>query len=448
MKLYLKIGIILLIALIAWLLLQDKVETISNVNTVSLQTSPVVTPEKPKPIKNNTTKKPQAIKNSEISEEEKARLAKELKQLSYIQLYDMSQNLYDCFGYLERLDRQNYGLNKKVKQNKPVTFMEEYSQKIPQLSHHRQQNATEKQLNLYQQHIENCKSMVAKVKSLYDDEESISDNSYYALTKLKSLMIETQAKSNEEKILKSVLENKVDLRKALEDLVILKKGKPTVTEEEIRELTQVIDELKWKIYSVKQVPEENRKENLVEMEARIKEKRAYLASLYVYDKNAYEKRSAEFFSLIDLMKSQLHSKYPRVFKQVFESLNFNGAPVNLLPSQYVLRQRKQTGIQIPVISETILASIPIQNKSYFNSLLQPALDLYLCYLGDDCRLPKNSRLAKFCYMPSSYYNSDEGVYFEACDTDLDTFYFDNYLTENQVEDLSLIFDYMVGNYAQ
>jgi hypothetical protein len=445
MKLYFKIGIVLVLALLAWLLLQEKAETISRINTVSLQTNSVVTPEKP--IKNNAAQKPQAITKSEISEEEKAHLAKELKKLSYIQLYDMSEDLYECIGYLVQLDSKNNGLKEYGEENNSLDFIQEYSQKIPQLSHSRQQQATDKQLNYYREHIENCQSMVAKVKSLYNEEESKLDN-FYIQTKLRALMKETQVKSDEEKTLKSVLDNKVSLRKALEDLVILKKGKPTVTEEKIRDLTQEIDELKWEIYRVKQAPKEIREENLVEMEASIMQKREYLTSLFEFDKSAYEKKSGEFYWLIDRIKSQIHSKYPRVFKEVFEGLNFKESLVNSLPSHYILRQRKQSGIQIPIVSEQIFESILIQNKIYFNKLLQPALDLYLCYLGDDCRLPNNPRLAKFCFMPSSYFASDEGVYFESCDMDLETFYFEHYLTENQVEDLSLIFDYMVGNYAQ
>ncbi len=447
MKLYLKIGTVLVIALIAWLLLHDKAETTTQVNKVSLQIKPVVTPDKPKPSKQNKVKKPQPLTNSEISKEEKALLAKELKQLSYIQLYDMSEDLFDCIDYLIRLDSQREGGDDGTKQNVPIDFMQEYYQNIPRFSHLRQQQATETQLGFYREHIENCKSTVAKVKSLYNKEELKTDNIYYIDTKLKSLMQETQAKSDEEKILKSILEDKVDLRKALEELFELKEGKPMVTEEEIRDLIIEIDELKWKIIQVKQIPEENREKNLAEMEAKLKNQKDYLASLYEFDKSAYEIKSGEFFLLIDRIKSKINSKYPRVFKEVFEGLNFKSSQINLLPARYILNRRKQAGMQIPIISETIFESVPIENKRYFNQLLQPALDLYLCYLGDECRLPKNRRLAQFCFMPEMYINY-EGVYFEACDMDLETFYFDHYLTENQVEDLSLIFDYLVENYAK
>ncbi len=450
MKLYFKIGIVLVLALLAWLLLQDKAETISKVNTVSLQTSPVVTPDKPKPIKNNKTKNPQTITNSEISEEEKALLAKELKQLSYIQLYDKYLDLLNCFSYIEQVSMKTYELENNTSFKKEIDFLQEYKDNIRNNSNNRQQQATDKQIRLYLEHIDNCEQTVAQVESLFEDKVSTSDGVYYKSSKLRELMEKTKPQSEEGKILKSTIANVKRLTASLNELEKLKNGKPTVSQEEIWKIQGEIEKLRWEVAGRKQVPEEERDEqNLKVQEEEYKQKKIYLASLYEHDEQAFANKVIEFHSLIKETEKSLHTKYPRVFYEAFAGVNFSFKDDNKLPDYYARERYKDLGVKFTTLSEQIKNQISIKHDAYFNQLLQPALDLYLCYLGQNCQLSVNRHLANYCYIPQiAYSNSSTGLYFEACDVDLQEFYLEYYLTENQVDDLNLIFDYLVENYAK
>ena len=233
MKLYLKIGIILLIALIAWLLLQEKDNKISHINTVNLQPSHLDKQVQPKAIKKIKVKQTQTITNSEISEEEKARLAKELKQLSYIQMYDKYVSLYTCIGYIEQVSMKTYELENNISSNKEVDFLQEYKDKIRYNSNNRQHQATDKQIRLYLEHIDNCKQTIALVESLFEEKVSTRDGVYNRSSKLRELMKKTKPQSDEGKILKATIANVKRLTASLNELEKLKKGKPTVSQEEI-----------------------------------------------------------------------------------------------------------------------------------------------------------------------------------------------------------------------
>lgn len=450
MKLYLKIGIILLIALIVWLLLQEKDNKISHINTVNLQPSHLDKQVQPKAIKKIKVKQTQTITNSEISEEEKARLAKELKQLSYIQMYDKYVSLYTCIGYIEQVSMKTYELENNISSNKEVDFLQEYKDKIRYNSNNRQHQATDKQIRLYLEHIDNCKQTIAQVESLFEEKVSTRDGVYNRSSKLRELMKKTKPQSDEGKILKATIANVKRLTASLNELEKLKKGKPTVSQEEIWKIESELESLRREVAGRKQVSEEDRDEqNLKIHEEEYKQKKIYLASLYEHDEQAFAYKVAEFHSLIKETEKSLHTKYPRVFYEAFAGVNFSFKDDNKLPDYYARERYKNLGVEFSILSEQIKNQISIKDDAYFNQILQPALDLYLCYLGQDCQLPVNRHLANYCYIPQiAYSNSSTGLYFEACDVDLQEFYLEHYLTENQVEDLSLIFDYLVEIYAK
>jgi hypothetical protein len=178
------------------------------------------------------------------------------------------------------------------------------------------------------------------------------------------------------------------------------------------------------------------------------EKQNYLDSHITKDKKELNNQKNLLINSMAKLQSQLNTPYSSVFIESFNALNFNYNEENKLPHFNELRELYKTGVQAPVISQQIFEELAIKDKAFFNQLLQPSLEMYQCYLGADCTFPNNRRLNYLCYLPRNYFqNNPTGLFIESCDINLEEFYTQNYLTENQIEDMNKILDYLVNNYA-
>lgn len=442
MKLRFKIGILFIIVLAAWLLFNITPKDKSTINKASMQSVSSVIQNQPSSNKKTIAAKTSNNDELEVVQINKPLFVADIKQLSYLELYERSLDLKNCYGYIQTMDQNEYELKDRPSVNKEIDFIEEYKQKIPRISNNRQQDATDKQISAYQKHIESCKSTIAQIEDLYDEEEEKIKSSYYPTTKIRLLLKETKVESKEEKQLKSTLEQVESLDEIFGELNVLSKGETQLGEKELRDLTNDIDRLNWEVLRIKQNSAGLQdSQELQEIEAEFEQKKTYLASLYTYDTQTQIAKGKELLSVIEKLNQKLNSKYHRVFTEAFKGLNFHGGDINKLPKIHTKQQFEKIGANFPIISEQILEHVSISNKVYFNQLLQPALDLYQCYLGQDCTFPINRKLAKLCFMPP-------WIYYEACEMNLEEFYLENYFTENQVEDLNIVFSYLVQTYAK
>ena len=101
-------------------------------------------------------------------------------------------------------------------------------------------------------------------------------------------------------------------------------------------------------------------------------------------------------------------------------------------------------IDIPSLREIIYQNVYqenlIKDEDYFNSLYEPALALLACYKGFDCD-QQSMLILPYCL---GRLNKDADT--NACNTDLQSYYYDYYLTKNQQMDLTILFNYLVENY--
>lgn len=450
MKKHSKIAVLFILTLIVWLLFKFVLEDGKDINRVSMQsTLPVIQKAYTQKNKIITTNKILTEPHEEIEIKENVEI-EDLRQMAYLDLYEQSLDLDECLGYIQRIDQSILGVTEKDPEyEKEIDFVEEYKQEIARYSNNRQQQATDKQLSAYDEYIKNCRSIITKIEFLYNEDEAKTNNSYYVRAKIYRLMKETKAKTDEEKELKYTIDKVSELNDTFKELEVLNKGISHLSEEEIRDLEHEIERMKWEVFRLKQSPEGILEpQKLQEMESEFERKKTHYFSLFEYDKQAQEKKGKELLSIIEELNKKLHSKYHRVFIEAFDGLNFKSSEINTLPNRHKLQRFKKIGVIIPIISEQIFEILPIKNKAYYNQLLQPSLDLYLCYLGRDCSLPINRRLANLCYIPPTEYLNFGVIYYEACEMDLEEFYMGHYLTQNQVEDLKVILDYLEQTYAK
>jgi hypothetical protein len=94
------------------------------------------------------------------------------------------------------------------------------------------------------------------------------------------------------------------------------------------------------------------------------------------------------------------------------------------------------------LPDSIFQNIGFKNKPYFSQIFTPSKNLFLCHLGLDCSA--SSRIVRnYCLGLNNY-----PIYFEACGQDLEGFYFNYLISDNQISDVNRIIDYMVNEYAQ
>jgi len=435
-----------ILVVIAWLFWQNKQDEIKPIQSVNQS---VVN------LSDNTQKKdtikPKIIETEPepiIDEIDNQSSINQLKGLSYMQLYEKYLDAQDCFGFYLLTDRSEYGLvpdDKTVK----IDYIQEYKDAISGHSNHRQQQATEKQIQYYQDYANHCSDLKSEIEHSTDATENEKESFSFTADQIKLTMAETSPITGEEKQLKLTIKQAQkynDLRWKIEEL---QSGKSDLSEQESDKFKRDILDLEFQLNSsdfygdqAKLTPE------YLSLKKQFDEKKAYLKSHITIDQKELNHQKNLLINSMVILDSQLNTPYSSVFVEAFNALNFNYNEENKLPHYYLLKKLYKSGEQTRVISQQIFDELAFKDKAYFNQLLQPSLEMYQCYLGANCTFPNNRRLNYLCYLPRNYFqNKRTGLFYESCDMNLEEFYLQNYLTENQVEDMNLIFNYLVSNYA-
>ena len=154
---------------------------------------------------------------------------------------------------------------------------------------------------------------------------------------------------------------------------------------------------------------------------------------------------AAFVEYTETVKSYLNTQYPEAFEAAYRVLHYASDTRVLI---HDLSKMDTYEWDKAFISEYISPAQQLQQTSKFNHnkvfylSLSAAINLYMCYLGDDCGIDtKYTR--RYC-LGAQF---DTVMYPEACDMDLVSFYTDVLFTQNQQKDVFRLLDLMIDSYA-
>jgi len=438
---------LVIIAVIIWMLLQKNQEKSNPVQIVSQQNQQITeTPEQQTKAKIKTLETEVA---NHMAEDISQPIENTLKELTYMQLYEKSLVAKDCFGFYLLSENNSYGLSDETKKNE-IDYIQDYKNKIERNSKGRQNHATEQQIQSYQDHTVQCTDLKTEIESNTESSDREKESFSFAFEQLRLIMTAKEPISDEGKQLKFVLKEAKAFKNTTWELKKLNAGESDLSKQETNLLKQEIQNLNFKLKSSDYFGKEAKlTPEYLALKKEFDDKQAYLDLHLIINQQELIHHKKILINSIAVLESHLKTEYPLVFNEAFNGLNLNLNSSNRLPHFYKLDRITKTALQIPIISQQIFEQSGIKDKNYFNLLLQPSLDLYQCYLGAECTFPNNRRLTYLCYLPKhDFQETTEGLFFEACEMNIEDFYLQNYLTGNQVEDMNVIFNYLVNNYAK
>lgn len=434
-----------IIAVLVWYFFQQKENLTTTVNVVSLQNTVFNEVELSEKVNKPPTKK---TENEPLQIEfYKNNLSKNrIKEYGYIDLYHMLLLSYECLAiYSAESSGNSVEKNSNIKEE--YDHVQKYQENISFNSNNRQNHVAPLQLERFKDYVNQCQSLKSEIIEVLGEHKK--NNSYYFLSEaIQDLMLNTKAKTDEEIKLKEVFRIGVVLKNSMDTLGVLKKGKETLNEQQINDVEHEIRRLNDILTGSKFFSQESKETTeYIDVKREYDNEKAYLASTRIVDKEKIRTQKLNLFRTLNNLQKNLNSHYPSVFLQSFFLLNFGNT--NKLPVEYKIKEILKIDADIPILSQSIYKELQMKNKIYFNMILEPAVNLYLCYLGEPCDSQLNRTLKKICFIPKSgFWSEDAGIYFEACELNLEDFYFQHFLTENQVEDMNIIFNYMVNVYAK
>lgn len=156
---------------------------------------------------------------------------------------------------------------------------------------------------------------------------------------------------------------------------------------------------------------------------------------------------ASFFPVNEQMLNSLTTSHPESFRYLMTTLHMKSRYHLVIGAgqRYAqLLAKLPEDINWPQLpNQQIMIQSEHQDSDLFDLLIQPAADLYLCYLGADCG-PESEMVLNYCLnWEKDHYDS----HVDACGKSLLDFYSENYLTANQWTDVNALFETMVKMYA-
>jgi len=429
--------ILLLLGLILFLIYGMKKEnTIISLSSVS-QSSPI----DKKNIQQEVLKKPKNTNTFDL-------VAKNPKK----------QSLYKKYSYMDLYEKNILANNCRIvfkaemdfdKKTDPYTALE---RKISYKSQGRQLKMSKQQRHVMSDFLRECKVLQQEVQPLIEKNhyqekfEWVNPIVGYSFKRL------YETKPDSEQALAIVdVERKLNIfGKITMSYGASVNGKSTLSREEQKQVNDEIKELNELMFPKINNHPRSQYDYLQDRERRkklqdaIEQKHQYLKDSYFIDEEKLARYREKYAMYYPHIVRLLKTPYAYVFMKVQKPLSI---PYNNHGENNYEKDKSKAYIlkfypQYQSIDDMIYHGLELKYRPYFDKIITPAKNLYLCYLGMDCS--NTSRIMRnYCLGLNDF-----PIYQEACAKDLETFYYNDYLSYNQQRDVSLIFDFMVNHYAE
>lgn len=405
--------------------------------TVTISSTQAIQPVKININKNNKNAVlEESLEIEPTSEEEIISLAENLTQLSYLQVYKKRLRSVQC-GLL-------YYRNKNT--DADFDYVTTFKDEIKYLSNGRQTIASEQQIETYSLFVEECLQLEKEAYALLHLKQiQANDESTSVYRILSKLLSETEALSQEELALKQVLAESSELSKQYELYTSFEYGDFVLSKEEKLELNREIQQIRNELRS--QLKEDSlayEQDSYKQLLAELKSKADRVEQRTGGDEKQLSQIKAQFEQLYLSLESKLTSTYASVFKEAFKALTLSTQMTGLFNPEIIFKEIEKTNSEFLPVSEKIYLQTLAKDKKYYSQIITPALELYLCFLGENC--DSDSDLVKNkCAIEQSY--GSGGIFQQACDLTLEEFYFEVYLSPNQVDDVIFIINHLMRSYA-
>jgi len=287
-------------------------------------------------------------------------------------------------------------------------------------------------LDLFQYYSDFLDSDFAISDEYYDSfniEKSLSDELW------RLLAVKKNAKTEKEKSLKNVI---VQISKYQEMKRNYSKEnfiKYSISDEEVADIQRRVRDLSAEYNATPEHQQAERTAIVNEFDKLQK----YLERNSVPDKKSYQAHKNKFM----LLHYQLLNLLPRTsgyeFQLIIEAMTDGlGALSSIYRDSHGNKYEEYVGFQD--INLNVYQKNEIKDYEYYDLLINPVFDLFYCYKGVDCSA-ESLVIKNYCLG----FNHPQ-PYPSACNKDLDTFYFDSYLSANQTMDAKKIFEYLVSHY--
>jgi hypothetical protein len=97
-------------------------------------------------------------------------------------------------------------------------------------------------------------------------------------------------------------------------------------------------------------------------------------------------------------------------------------------------------IELVLLNQEIYQNNNIKDPSYYSSIIRASMNLFYCYKGVHCSVDS-------LIVVEYYFGFNYGFAFTlACESDLESFYLNYYLSSNQALEVVTLFNYLVSHY--
>ena len=339
------------------------------------------------------------------AEEEKPDL-----ELDYITAYRDWQYFPNCYTDIEDFHNEK----------DPLQTLAERFATNPRES---QNEPTPQQNMYYQQHVDICKTLIHDVGDTNEE-----DDYYQILSKLESRFKSITPKTEEAKQLSHALEMVKQLKRFQRDYLDatypvsnLPQEQQQVIRERIREVSAIIVEL----YEGNDVLTEQHTQQINLLSDEVEQLRNELLASRTINQDLMEQRKQQtdgYLNSIDdyLHKIQSPDAYIVLVKELYEPEYYQK------DSTVLQRMKSQTGIQ---------------DSYYIRILNRLVTPLVACSMGYPCD-------AQSDYIMSYCLGLRDSMFNQACGSNLDDFYFNFYIGQNQMDDVITYYNFLTDRYAQ
>lgn len=349
---------------------------------------------------------------------------------TYLELYQQLKRVQQC-----ELASQTYRYNLLRINTDDIDPQEVINNKI--------ENPSPLQIQIWMELFQDCEQLAIDYGHMHESDinayktSSYFDN-YIIEEEIYDLLFSTSAKSEEEISLKMTLIDSKIYSELGERVSLNNEKKYSLPKQQVTSIKQEIDELQELLNQLEQTVEnfiDTEKYTQInnEIEANIEK----IEQASSPDEQAYQQQIDKFTNLHNRFIKKLKTKNGVEFNlALFTLLNMQRDRL-IHKSRYSVEKFK-----LRQINHEIYLNSGIKDHEYFQIIIYPTINLFQCLKGVDCS--ETSEFAINYCLGIDRRNADPA----ACDVDLVSFYFQNYLTENQLLDIQKILNYLELNHDE
>ena len=300
------------------------------------------------------------------------------------------------------------------------------------------------QYKAFEDFIQDCLSLKEEVMARAEVKDGFTNYtfSHPVIIELRKELSETKADTFEEKHLLEIRNMRAVFSKHFGTLLKVSQGDFMLSEEEQSIVRDEIAQLNEEMNRL--IEDRVSGEELLQLSQELQEKYRHLQQRKPTDAQAREEALKPFIEVTEKMKVYLYGRYPYSFETALRALEVSSVKNNFFDANDLYRFENQLSLipeyLTPSAELQVLANV--RDKPLFLTVLEPAVNLYMCHLGDDCG-PKSHYIRNFCFGHINYRPTFE----QACDMHLMQFYMEVYLTKNQQKDVLALLDLLMDTYA-